>query len=453
MRKTLAVRLSIRFMLLVAAIVLLIASLFVFAIRLSIRNKQNHTLFENASILALEIQSSEDVLIDIVPIDYFISYQIFNNITGETIYTNDPLLPKLELTNGKSKKYFQKDFYSDGDLNILYCSISATPEYTVQTSIDIAQDASIEMLNTLPLVAIAALIPILIISFLLSLIISKQTLKHVEEITKAARGISSTNLENLLPVSKNDDELDNLAKTFNQLFENLKKDFEREINFTSDVSHELKTPVAGILGQANLLKRWGKEDSKQLEESLELIINEAKSMESIINNLLQASKIENGILKPIISSINMWGMFSRLKNEFQIISPESKIIFNENIDLEVNSDMELLHQVLTAVISNSIKYGGIETQIELAAEKNPAQNLFLITITDNGPGFAEEILPHVFERFYRGDKSHNRGDGGAGLGLSISSTIIKALGGNIKASNCTRHSGAEITISLYEKES
>lgn len=450
MKKTLSFRLSIRFMILVAAIVLLIASLFVFALRLSIRNKQSRIIYDNAVRLAQEYKSSETEMLDTVPIDYFVSYLIFDKTTGEILYTNDPLLPKLEITEGKAKKYFKKDFYTDGDLNILYCSIeSSTPNtnIVVQTSIDIDQDASIEMINSLPMVALLALIPILLISFLISLIISKQTLKPVEEITKTARGISSSNLETLLPVSKNDDELDNLAKTFNQLFENLKKDFDREVNFTSDVSHELKTPVAGILGQANLLKRWGKDDPKQLEESLELIINEAKSMESIINNLLQVSKLENGIIKPVSDSINLWSMFSRLKNEFNIISPATKIIFNENIDLELHSDMELLHQVLTAVISNSIKYGG--TEVELSALR--LSDYVQIKVTDNGPGFAEEILPHVFERFYRGDKSHNRSAGGAGLGLSISSTIVKALGGTITAGNCKEHAGAEIIINLHEK--
>ena len=316
----------------------------------------------------------------------------------------------------------------------------------VQTSIDIDQDASIEMVNSLPLVVAIAFVPILIISFLLSLIITKQTLKPVEEITKAAMGISSTNLETLLPVSKNNDELDDLAKTFNKLFENLKKDFQREINFTSDVSHELKTPVAGILGQANLLKRWGKDDPKQLEESLDFIINEANSMESIINNLLQVSKLENDILKPVISNINMWGMFSRLKNEFSIISPSTNITFNENIDLEITSDMELLHQVLTAIISNSIKYGG--TNVTLSTDNIPETKEIQIKVTDNGPGFTDEILPHIFERFFRGDKSHNRAAGGAGLGLSISSTIIKALGGSIAAENCKEHTGAVIIIRL-----
>jgi len=444
MKKTLSFRLSIRFMTVVAAIVLLIATLFILTFRIFIRNKQNRLLYENAELICEEIENNNETYLELLPLDYFISYVIYEKASNKIMETNDPLLPKLDSTEGKTKKYFQKDFYSDGDLNLLYCTHETSNGFIIQTSIDIDNDASIEMVNLLPVIASIAFLPILLISFFLSLAISKRTLKPVKEITKTAQGISSSNLETLLPVSKNNDELDELAGTFNQLFENLKKDFDREVNFTSDVSHELKTPVAGILGQANLLKRWGKDDPKQLEESLDLILKEAHSMESIINNLLQISKLENGIVKPLITSVNLWSIFARLKNEFTALFPNVKIIFNDNIDVTMQTDMELLHQVLTAIISNSIKYGATEVELTSIAVSDQIE----IKVTDNGPGFSEEILPHIFERFYRGDKSHNREAGGAGLGLSISQTIIKVLGGSIHAQNCNKHQGAEVYIRI-----
>ncbi|MCQ2572432.1 MAG: HAMP domain-containing histidine kinase [Treponema sp.] len=444
MKKTLALRLSIKFMLFVATIVMLVAMVFVFALRLSIRKKQSQDLKRNAEILCREIERQENPVIENLGLDYFISYIVFDD-EGNVVFTNDSLLPKLGITEGKARKYFQKNFYFDGDLNLLYCSIRIPSELTVQTSIDTDQDASIQMINTLPKVALIAIIPILLISFLLSFWISKKTLKPVEAMTDSAKDIYKSNLESLLPVSKNHDELDVLAETFNRLFEDLKKDFEREARFTSDVSHELKTPVAGILGQAKLIQRWGKDDKKQLEESVDMIISEANSMDSIITNLLQASKLEKGITKPKLSDVNLWAMFSRIKNEFSVISPDVKILFDENLSLVLKTDMELLHQVLTAAVSNSVKFGAGVVELS-ASEKN--QNNIEIKISDNGPGFTEESLPHVFERFYRSDKAHTRSAGGAGLGLSIAATIISTLGGSIKAQNCSEHAGAEIIISL-----
>lgn len=444
MKKTLALKLSIKFMLFVALIVMLVAMVFVFALRLSIRKKQSQDLKLNAEILCKEISAQENPVIESLNLDYFISYIVFDD-EGQVLYTNDSLLPELELTEGKAKKYFQKNFYFDGDLNLLYCSIRLPKGLTVQTSIDTDQDASIQMINTLPKVAGIAIIPILLISFLLSFLISKRTLKPVEAMTGSAKKIYESNLEALLPVSKNNDELDILAETFNQLFEDLKKDFERESRFTSDVSHELKTPVAGILGHAKLIKRWGKNDPKQLEESVDMIINEANSMDSIITNLLQVSKLEKGIVKPDLSEVNLWGLFSRIKNEFSVISQETEIHFDENLNVILKTDTELLHQVLTAVVSNSLKFGA--GTIELSACETQDGKIE-IKVSDNGPGFSEESLPHVFERFFRSDKAHTRSAGGAGLGLSISASIISALGGKIRAQNCPDYTGAEIIITL-----
>lgn len=449
MKRTLALRLSIKFMIFVAAIVMLVAMVFVFALRLSIREKQSSALKRNAEILCQEIETQENPVIETLDLDYFVSYTIFDD-AGQIYYTNDSLLPELKLTDGKAVRYFQKNFYFDGDLNLLYCSVRTSseivPALTVQVSIDIAQDASIQMINTLPKVAAIAIIPILLISFLLSFLISKRTLKPVQAMTDSAQVIYGTNLETLLPVSKNHDELDVLAETFNHLFEDLKKDFERETRFTSDVSHELKTPVAGILGQAKLIQRWGKDDKKQLEESIEMIINEANSMNSIITNLLQASKLEKGIIKPNLSDVNMWGLFSRIKNEFAVISPDAEILFDDNLSVNLKTDMELLHQVMTAAVSNSLKFGAKVVELSACAENQ--KGTLEIKISDNGPGFDEESLPHVFERFFRSDKAHTRSAGGAGLGLSISATIISTLGGKIKAQNCQNHTGAEIIITL-----
>lgn len=444
MKKTLALRLSIKFMIFVAAIVFLVAMLFVFALRLSIRKKQSQDLKRNVQLLCHEIETQENPVMETLGLDYFISYLIFDN-DGNVLYTNDSLLPMLNFTNGKSVRFSQKNFFFDGDLNLLYCSMKVPSGLIVQASIDTDQDASIQMIDILPKVALIAIIPILLISFLLSFLISKKSLKPVEVMTGSAQRIYESNLETLLPVSKNNDELDNLAKTFNKLFEDLKKDFERESRFTSDVSHELKTPVAGILGHAKLIKRWGKNDEKQLEESIDMIINEANSMESIITNLLQASKLEKGIVKPDFSEVNLWGLFSRIKNEFSVISSDVKIIFDENMNVNLRTDMELLHQVITATVSNSIKFGADE--INLSAVQKTG-NEIEIKISDNGPGFDEESIPHVFERFFRSDKAHTRSAGGAGLGLSISATIVSALGGRIKAQNCNEHQGAEIVVTL-----
>ncbi len=443
-------------MLIVALIVLLLSSGFVFVLRFSINNRMKNTLMGLTALVCSNI--TQESTPELLGLPYFLTYLVYDSKTGQIIHTNDPFLPKLPLTEGTVKRYHQADYYADGDLTILYSSCELKGKnnevWIVQTSVDMDRDAAAEMVREIPKIALIFALPILIISFLVSLFITKRTMKPVKEITESARQMSSTNLENLLPISKRNDELDQLAQTFNSLFESLRKDFERERNFTSDVSHELKTPIAGILGQAGLLKRWGKKDPNQLEESLDLIITEANSMSAIITNLLQISKLENGKEEIFYENCSISSLFDRLKKEFCPINPDLQIIFSPSININFKCDIELLHQVLTALISNSIKFWknkaesseNKECLIELDSFIKDDQ-VFIIE-KDNGPGFEEEVLPHIFERFYKGDKAHKRSQGSSGLGLAISSTIVKALGGKIKAENRRDKKGAEFIIQL-----
>ena len=130
-----------------------------------------------------------------------------------------------------------------------------------------------------------------------------------------------------------------------------------------------------------------------------------------------------------------------LLNNYFIV-PEQ---FEEKPLQEIYTDSELLHQVFVAIISNSNKFIKQNPLIELKCTQT--ENQTTIGILDNGPGFEENVLPHVFERFYRGDSSHNRSAGGSGLGLSIAQAIIKSLNGKIIASN-GKNGGALITIIL-----
>jgi len=230
------------------------------------------------------------------------------------------------------------------------------------------------------------------------------------------------------------DELDKLAVTFNDLFVRLKKDFDRERGFTSDVSHELKTPLAVILGQANLLRRWGKDDKAQLEKSLGIIVEEAESMNAVITNLLHITRLENKKLLPQKEKFFLADFFARLKEEVQSLSPDAKVSATVSKDLNLFTDREMLHQIFLALISNSIKFCK-EKNLELTFSALQKETKTELCIVDNGPGFKAQDLEHVFDRFYRGDESHTRSAGGAGLGLSIAKALTQSLGGTITAFN------------------
>ena len=136
------------------------------------------------------------------------------------------------------------------------------------------------------------------------------------------------------------------------MFLRIKADFDRERQFSSDVSHELNTPLTVISGQANLLLRWGKDNPEQLEKSLVAIKNESKSMHAIIDNLLQISRLESGRITPQLSVISLGELFKRVAQEFYSVAPEVKIEC-EGDDVELSTDSEMLHQIITILVSNS----------------------------------------------------------------------------------------------------
>lgn len=457
--KSASARLALRFTIFVTLAVLVLSVAFSIVVGVQVRSEKNQELQECA--LRIEKELSEEQFDFSLP--YYITYVVWSQNEGQepsVISTNDPFLPLLPLTGSKSRSYIAKNYFIDGDLNILYFSKSSFykgKNITIQTCVNMDTDSTRQMNQQIPKVVAIAFFPILFISFFVSLFLTRHTLSPVVKMTHAAREISSENLESQLPVSSHHDELDELAATFNDLFAKLKRDFDRERQFTSDVSHELKTPVAVILGQANLLRRWGKDDPAQLEKSLATIIGETKSMQAIIENLLQMSRLESGRIKPELVYVNIYKLYERIKTETESLCENCKFIIGDCEKTQsVLADEELLHQVLTVVISNSIKYTTAVIEEDGSCRKpvltvcaQKEKDRVVLTLEDNGKGFDPDSIEHVFERFFRQDSSHTRKAGGSGLGLSIARTIVNCMNGTITAYNTPSH-GAGIRITLKD---
>jgi len=372
-------------------------------------------------------------------IPYYITYIVYDAESFTLLASNNPFLPFLKDSGGEAKRFFEKNYFSDGDLNVVYFAkqhFETEHKIVIAVAMNMDNNAVEEIFSKLPSALLFMSIPILLLSFLVSFFITKRTILPVAKITRAAQSVTIDNLSDLLPLSGNDDEIDELSKTFNSLFLRLKQDFERERQFSSDVSHELNTPITVISGQTSLLLRWGKDNPEQLEKSLNAIKTESKTMQAIIANLLQISRIESGRIKPQISQVRLSEMFRWLTEEFAEIAPQVQIVSEPN-EIILSTDQEMLHQILTILISNSVKFTPQNCQINLrAAQKN---GKVIIEESDNGPGFSESALPHIFERFYRADESHTRKVAGSGLGLAIAQTLCNALNAKISARNIVPH--------------
>lgn len=456
-RKSVAFKFALSFSLVLTLVSIIISLLISEFIWLSARN-QKATELEHAAFTierAIEQQDFEQLKNGFPSLYYYIDYVVYSSQYStmsdeyELITSNNPYLPYLPLTNGKAKIYSEDNYYIDGNLYILYYAKKvkfSDNAIIIQTSVNMDSDSSTKFIHSMPKIISIAIAPIFILCFLISLYYTKKTINPVVKMTEKAKKIGSSNLDEKLNIRDTGDEFDELAKTFNDLFKRLKNDFERERQFTSDVSHELRTPVAVISGQSNLLRRWGKDDPKQLEKSLGIIINETKSMENIISILLQMSRLECGKIQPNYKKVSLKPFFERISTETLTISPTAKVHFDKKINATITTDEELLHQVFMIVISNSQKFCPEPLEISLTYKTKNSNHI--LEISDNGPGFSKNICEHVFERFFRGDDAHSRKAGGSGLGLSIAKTIINAMNGIIEADNVKEGSGALIRIIL-----
>ena len=473
-KPSIARQLAVRFSLVLSVVILAVALLLTLLLRYNVRLRQNNELVYSMEHLADIEQRIHDFRMNLPPavdqiktpegvrrlpprlgsdLPYYITFTIFNDTTHTVYETNDPFLPLLPVSYGHPKRYTRKNYYIDGDLNILYCSdvfkSSKEEPFVVQVALTMDRDTAEQLLERAVPVFLVILIPLLFISYVAAYSISKSTMIPVRNMTIAARHIGSENLDRRLPTTGHGDELDELAQTFNDLFTRLKTDFDRERQFTSDVSHELRTPLAVILGHANLIRRWGKDDPVQLQKSLDMLISEVHTMESIVENLLQLSRLENGKWNSVIQEVSVQELCYRLRDDTLAWAPDVQFDVVMDDDFRIYTDQELLYQACTIIVSNSIKFGGKSVcikvhiqQVAMSADKDGLEFRFM----DSGPGITPDVLPHIFERFYRGDSAHNRSAGGSGLGLAIVKSICMVLGGTVRAES--NETGAVFVLTL-----
>lgn len=467
--------LAFRFSILLAALIAAFSLSLIFILRFRIQVRQNRELINASNLIydAMKIQDAEsgEISFDFryagkAELPYYITYTIYGGESGTVFATNDPFLPLLPATKKRALRHHEENYFSDGDLNILYyaekfenyvadfekpsaLSDSSYRTFVVETALNIDTDESLLLVFDLPKIMLIFLFPLLILSYFASLLIAKRVMKSVREMTEKAMKISGTDLESRLPLSNRGDEFDALAQSFNDLISRLQQDLKREKQFTSDVSHELGTPLAVILGQANLIRRWGKDEPVQFEKSLDSLIAEAKSMEDIINNLLAISRMENGRLKITKTQVDVSSVFYRVAENTKSWAEEADFEIHIS-EPYVSADESLLYEACTIIVSNSVKFAGGNARISLSSFFE--DGFIKIRIADNGSGFSSETLPHVFERFFRGDEAHSRSAGGSGLGLSIVKSIMNVFEGEANASN-GENGGAVVTLLFpFERE-
>lgn len=275
---------------------------------------------------------------------------------------------------------------------------------------------------------------------------SHQALHPLDNVTKTALQITSADdLSRRIPYTgSSKDEVGQLVAAFNQTLSRLENLFSTQRRFLADVGHELRTPLTVIKGNVGLMRKIKDFD----EESLVTIEDEVDRLTRMVGDLLLLAQAESGKIPLAHEVVELDTLLLEVLNQMQVLARDRVKLNLGNIDqVLVCGDRDRLKQVAVNLIGNAINYTprGGEIVVGLGKASNRAQ----FTVTDNGPGISAEDLPHIFERFYRSEKSRTRQkDGkGFGLGLSIAYWIVRNHGGRIEV-NSTEGKGTTFCVWL-----
>ena len=290
----------------------------------------------------------------------------------------------------------------------------------------------------------AALIA-LVVAFALGLLFARTLAHPLREMTTAAQAMSKGELRHQVPI-RSRDELGQLAAAFNQMSANLAHATELRQQMTADIAHELRTPLTVITGYIEALRDGV---LKPTPSRFDTMHNEAQQLKRLVEDLRTLSLADAGELPLTIQATPPRALLERLLAAFAHRAEQSRVALKLEVADNLPAaavDAERIIQVLENLVSNALRHTPAGGEITVSAQAQPDAILF--AVQDNGEGIAPDVLPHIFDRFYRGDAARGEESGASGLGLAIAKSIVEAHGGSLTAASHGIGAGSTFTVRL-----
>ncbi len=297
------------------------------------------------------------------------------------------------------------------------------------TPLDTPATPAGDFLSAVDRSALLAVIVAASLALILGSILFVQIIRPLRKVSMAARGIAAGDLSQRVLVSSQD-EIGQVALTFNQMAETLQRYADERRNMIGDIAHELRTPLSII--QSNLEAMLDGVLPTSPDE-LTSLHQETLLLNRLITDLRTLSLAESGHLHLQKRIIDSAALIQQVSDRMRLSAEGKNITLETNIpsDLpQIQADPERLMQIMTNLVDNAIRYNADGSRVIIAA--HTANGLLELSVSDNGPGIPAEDIPHLFERFWRAEKPRNRTTGGSGLGLAIVKQLVEAHRGQVR---------------------
>ena len=276
-------------------------------------------------------------------------------------------------------------------------------------------------------------------AMMLGYFLSSTVIERIQLLKDAAEKLATGDLKTRVSVNGRD-EVAALAVTFNQMAEKLQAadQMQRELeslrrDLIAWVSHDLQTPLTSMRAILEALSDGVVEDPETVKRYLNTAQRDVRSLSALIDDLFQMAQLDAGGFPLNLAKASLGDLVSDTLESFTQLAKQQEITLEGQVDSDVDPvmmDTQAIGRVLNNLIGNALRHTANGGRVSVWAQRT-ARGVE-VTVSDTGEGIRAEDLPHIFERFYRGEKSRNRGTGGAGLGLAIARGIVQAHGGDIK---------------------
>jgi len=319
----------------------------------------------------------------------------------------------------------------------------------------------------------------LLVTALVSLVLARQVAGPIRNLTAVTEGIAAGDLDQQVTPS-GPDEIQRLGRAFNRMAERVREMLARQQAFVANAAHELRSPLTGIRLRIEMLQRHGRENPHLAQHYLRQVESEVEHLRRLVDHLLTLSRLDEGEQLPR-TLLDLAPILYDLADEMGPLVQAAGLRLQVEVPphlpaVEANADS--IRMVVRNLLDNAIKYTPAGGEVTLRAEVQTVQlassptgngqsrrpsisptrsfsgggnSAVVIQVTDTGPGIPPEHLPHIFERFYRVDKTRSRRQGGAGLGLSLVRSIVEGYGGSVEVQSEVNR-GTTFTIYLPTRD-